>query len=102
MNCNFIDPGLFDTPIPSTSARPGSNTSSQSQNARRIYRPVPEEKRRSMEYRASRQRNNQAVQRCRANNKIRQDSVRIKSEGYRALQNCYKTEAIAKQVYLEV
>ncbi|KAM7541645.1 hypothetical protein Aperf_G00000036445 [Anoplocephala perfoliata] len=101
MNSNFIDPGLFDTPIPSTSARPGSATSSQIQNTRRIYRPVPEEKRRSVEYRVSRQRNNQAVQRCRANNKVRQDSMRIKAEGYRALQKCFKAEAVVKQNYLE-
>ncbi|VDL60745.1 unnamed protein product [Hymenolepis diminuta] len=100
MGSNYVDPGLFDAPISSASARPGSTTSSQCKNSRRIYRPVPEDKRRSVEYIVSRQRNNKAVRLCRANTKVRQDSMRIKAEGYQALTVYYKQEAAIMKKYL--
>nr|CDS32137.1 expressed conserved protein [Hymenolepis microstoma] len=99
MGSNYIDPGLFDTLNPSTS-HSGSAASAQSKNSRRVYRPVPEDKRKSLEYIVSRQRNNKAVRLCRANNKVRQDSMRIKAEGYQALTAYYKQEAAVMKRYL--
>ena len=86
MNSDVPDPGLFDAPFkqPDTLSSAGASTDNR-HNVRRIYRPVPAEKRNSKEYRASRERNNKAVQRCRANYKVKQDCLVIKSEGYRAL-----------------
>lgn len=90
MNSDIADPGLFDTPLgQSTPPSHGDSSSGNCQNTRRVYRPVSEEKRKSREYRVSRDRNNRAVQRCRANNKVKQDCLVIKSEGYRALAEGY-------------
>ncbi|VDN98384.1 unnamed protein product [Rodentolepis nana] len=99
MSSNYVDPGLFDTLNPSTSSS-ASVTSDQSKNSRRVYRPVPEDKRKSLDYIVSRQRNNKAVRLCRANNKVRQDSMRIKAEGYQALTAYYKQEAAVMKGYL--
>ena len=86
MNSEISDPGLFDTPLPQSTPSSNSDVPSENrQNVRRVYRPVPAEKRNSKEYRVSRERNNKAVQRCRANYKVKQDCLVIKSEGYRAL-----------------
>ncbi|CDS41072.1 expressed conserved protein [Echinococcus multilocularis] len=90
MRSDSADPGLFDTPLPQPAPPShGDISSGNRQNTRRVYRPVSEEKRKSREYRVSRERNNRAVQRCRANNKVKQDCLVIKSEGYRALAEEY-------------
>ncbi|KAL5963042.1 hypothetical protein TSMEX_009231 [Taenia solium] len=90
MNSDIADPGLFDTLLRQpTPPSHGDSSSGNCQNTRRVYRPVSEEKRKSREYRVSRERNNRAVQRCRANNKVKQDCLVIKSEGYRALAEEY-------------
>ncbi|VDM31115.1 unnamed protein product [Hydatigera taeniaeformis] len=90
MNSDIIDPGLFDIPLQQPALLSHGDSSGSCLNTRRVYRPVSEEKRKSREYRVSRERNNRAVQRCRANNKVKQDCLVIKSEGYRALAEEYR------------
>ncbi|VDD77612.1 unnamed protein product [Mesocestoides corti] len=100
---NVADPGLFDTPRPSPSSKINAPTGGHL-SARRVYRPVPEERRRSNEYRVCRERNNKAVQRCRANNKVKQRCLAIKSKGYRNLAQEYANAARkleAERMHLE-
>ncbi len=97
------DPGLFDAPPqppPSTAQAPLSSTADGffdeplgGSTSRRVYRPVPEEKKRSDEYQSRRERNNKAVQRCRAQTRVKQACLGIKSQGYRELAREYSDAA---------
>lgn len=90
----YSDPGLFDNPkteqVPTTASFEQTNSA---EAGRRVYRPVPAEQRQSTEYQIRRERNNRAVKRARTNNKVKQQCLTIKAEGYRKLASEYNDAA---------